>query len=130
MKIQTEIEITDQQISDLIVTAVEGGSNYWYMIAGYQEPEVIDFRCDTFCEDEKPHRIYDWPLCRGGAVIFEDIEGEYKDLLLNRESIRKGLTLMAEHHNRRFASVMDGNYDAEDADVFLQLCLFGEVIFG
>lgn len=129
MIIKTQTNISDQLISDLICTACEGGSNYWYVITGYQEPETLDFRCDTF-KDDKPHRIYDWPLCTGGGVVFEDSEGEYTNLVLNRESIEKGLALMNQKYPKRFGSILDEEYDAEDADVFLQLCLFGEVIFG
>lgn len=126
--------ITKDQISDLISTAIEGGSNYWYIIEGYQEPSVVDFRCSLFARDEEPHRIYDWPLCTGGGVIISATESceESNPIphVLNLESITKGLILMAEKYPQRLVNFADGDYDADDADIFLQLSLFGEVVFG
>jgi hypothetical protein len=134
--ITTNINITKEQVSDLICTAIEGGSNYWYMIEGYQEPSVVDFRCSMFANDEKPHRIYDWPLCTGGGVIISAVESDRWASsnpihhTLNLESITKGLTLMGSKFPERLVNISNDDYDAEDADIFLQLSLFGDVIFG
>jgi hypothetical protein len=131
-KIITNITITKEQVSDLISTAIEGGSNYWYMIEGYQEPSVVDFRCSTFADDEKPHRIYDWPLCTGGGVIISDEMASSSPVqkTLNLESITSGLNLMGSRFPERLANISNGEYDAEDADIFLQLSLLGDVVFG
>lgn len=76
----------------------------------------------------------DYPLNPGGHLIVSDAEGtdgEVRKEILNLSSIRKGLQLMAEskeyaHHWRDFLAEND---DAITADVFLQFCLFGEVIY-
>ncbi len=125
------VELSYEAISILICTAIEGGSNYWYRIFGYVEPLECKFRCDIFKDDEEPHRIYDYPLNEGGAVIIGDAEagaGEAKRLQLS--TIKRGLTLMAEKYPNHFQRVVDETYDADDADVFLQLSLFNEVVFG
>lgn len=120
------------QVSDLLATAFEGGSNYWYEIQEFVEPEQVDFRCFTFASDPEPHRLYDYPLCTGGAVIISDNEGdpEYASKRLDLQSIDRGLGLLAAKYPQRMDNIVRENYDAEDADVFLQLALFGEVVFG
>jgi hypothetical protein len=40
------------------------------------------------------------------------------------------LALMAEKEPRHFGDFMGENDDATTSDVFLQLCLFGEVVYG
>ena len=125
------VELSHNRISDLICTAIEGGSNYWYQIFGYVEPLECTFRCETFKDDEEPHRIYDYPLNEGGSVIIGDAEagaGEAKRLQLS--TIKRGLTIMAEKYPNHFQRIVEETYDADDADVFLQLSLFNEVVFG
>jgi hypothetical protein len=46
---------------------------------------------------------------------------------LDGEAIERGLRLMAQEYPQRFANWHSENEDAEDGDVFVQLCLFGEV---
>lgn len=126
------VKLSLDAVSDLIATALEGGSNYWYQIVGYDKPDAITFRSSLFKDDEEPHPYYDFPLNKGGAVHFEaDGAGEDKQVFtLNLESIHRGLNLMLDKCPSRVASIVDESYDAEDADVFLQASLFGEIVFG
>jgi hypothetical protein len=55
MKIQIEYEVTQDMIENVIVSALEGGSNYWYFI------DVADFEDDLppkgkSCTDRKDLR--------------------------------------------------------------------------
>lgn len=131
IKIQN-VKLSLDAVSDLISTALEGGSNYWYQIVGHDKPASITFRSSLFKDDEKPHPYYDFPLNEGGAVHFEaDGAGEDNQVFtLNLESIHKGLNLLLDKYPSRLAAIVDESYDAEDADVFLQASLFGEVVFG
>jgi hypothetical protein len=115
-------------VSDLISTAFEGGSNYWASVVSTQSPTKIDFRSELFASDAEPHRYYDWPLNEGGSVTI-DADGESEGEL-NLQSIEKGLELLAEKFPNRFVAICDETYDAEDADVFLQLAILNEVVFG
>jgi hypothetical protein len=49
---------------------------------------------------------------------------------LGKSEIEKGLSLMAEAYSKHFSDFIEENDDADTADTFLQLCLFGEVVFG
>jgi len=114
-KITTTVEIPDQRIKDLLCCAFEGGSNYWYEIFGFVNPE------------DKPakFRRLELPLMDGCALAI--VEKLYTH---NRQALQQGLELMALKSPRHFSDFLNENDDAETADVFLQLCLFGDVAYG
>lgn len=126
-KIQTESTVTTQRVSDLLCCAFEGGSNYWYVINRFIKPEKFDFRTDI----DEIFRHLDYPLNVGGALIIGDKEDdEAEEKVLNLISIQKGLETMARLHQSHMRDFLDDNEDAITGDVFLQCCLFGEVIYG
>lgn len=54
---------------------------------------------------------------------------------MNGDDMVKGLKSMAEGTDgqcspRHFAAIIDGNDDAETADVFVQMTLWGEIVYG
>jgi hypothetical protein len=120
-------QLGKEAVSDLISCAFEGGSNYWASVVSTNTPTKIEFRCSLFA-DEKPHRFYDYPLNEGGSVTI-DADGEGEGIL-NLESIENALELLSERYPNRFVAVCDGDYDAEDADVFLQLAILKDLVFG
>lgn len=121
-EITTKVEITDQMVADLVTTAFEGGSNYWI--------ERVDYGFVPTVELESPKYADPAFYQHGGELLIVDND-ERKVWTLTRSAVAKGLQLMAEFKPRRhWQAVLDDNGDAETADVFLQLCLFGEVVFG
>lgn len=120
MKIKCETEVSDETLESLIVGALEGGSNYWYQIEKRIGPKVGKYAVDQVMKG-------------GGFVISDEREmgpEEKKIGRLTLVSCRKALTLMALHHPRHFSNIITENDDAETADVFLQLAVLGEVIYG
>jgi hypothetical protein len=59
-----------------------------------------------------------------------DIEGDMPDALLDLGTIRNGLQVMADKYPNHWHDFINDNEDATTGDVFLQCCLYGEVIFG
>jgi hypothetical protein len=120
--IKRDVEITDQSLFDLLVTAREGGSNYWMEGIKYTKPQ----KKFTPVEDEV-YPFVDYPL-NGGTVkiTHNDIEQH----TLTREGIERGLVVMAEKYPRHMNDFIIENYDADTADVFLQCCVFGELVYG
>lgn len=107
-------QLDDQRIEDLLVGAFEGGSNYW----------IKSLRRVT----ERHPDIYQAAVIGDGLHIRAD--GEPHPRHLDRGHLEHGLRLMAEKYPSHMGAVLDGNDDAGTADVFLQLCLFGEVVYG
>ena len=74
------------------------------------------------------------------SIIVEVYDIETDELLghLNRASVKVGLQLMADRKDmkgktvpaRHFKALATDNEDAETADVFMQLCVMGEIVFG
>jgi len=134
-----EIEITKKvsydTIASLLCDAFEGGSNYWYEIVKYEKPEKIwIWKLPTRSLDEPPtiYKHIQYPLSIGGAVIIRDNESENKgdNLRLDLDAIHRGIQIMAQKYPHHFANVINENDDAITGDVFLQCCLFGELIYG
>lgn len=159
--INVPVQIPVERILSLLCSALEGGSNYWYMHEKTIMPwsdswDGVANSCDPahrMTKDElekignemlggKPSdvlwsRLYLAPFFPGGALIFSVTDPERgeedKRWTLNMESIRKGLETMAHlkqgeggHH---FGDFMAENDDATTGDVFLQCCLFGEIVY-
>lgn len=114
-----EVTLTQQDIDDIMVTALEGGINYWCRKA----------------EVEEENRCGDWgheQIARGGVLILHDAEGSEK-WKLTLEKFLNGVKLYFEQGNH--VQVDDGridasNIDSTDADCIIQLALFGEIMFG
>ena len=119
-----------ERISDLLCSALEGGSNYWYHIEQFIKP--INFNnSEEGTTEEKCFRHLDYPINEGGALMISVPEDEDGKLYcLDLQSIRSGMKVMAKRYPRHMMDLIRENDDACTGDVFLQCCLFGEVIFG
>tara|TARA_Y100000310_G_C20146245_1_gene562585 strand:+ start:145 stop:558 length:414 start_codon:yes stop_codon:yes gene_type:complete len=127
------VYITNRQIMNLLCCAFEGGSNYWYrnldvksLPPGAKEEdytnEAIKKRSNGFWL-----RYYVIPV-EGGTVELEAV-GEPGKLELHRGHLKRGLQLLVDKYPSRFADVISEHEDGSTGDIFLQLCLFGEVPF-
>jgi len=131
LSVTATVEIPLKRVSDLLCCALEGGSDYWCQIKKYVAPKELVFRLDT---KHVYHRL-DYPLNEGGAlhiiVSGADLKAEKPDTYtLNLPAISRGLQIMVEKFPQHFADFMSTEEDAETGDVFLQCCLFGDVVFG
>lgn len=131
MKLDIQIEISPEQIEGLLTTAFEGGSNYWYLVEGFNKAFRKDEPKDMYWWDCMRNRIEDGTF----ELKVYDLETSHAgdlDLLgcVTNESIEKAITLMAKDYPKHFNDWMNDNYDGDTADVFLQLCVMGDVVFG
>lgn len=120
MNYHATVVLSPKDIADLIVTAFEGGSNYWIdSVPLHEGPETT----------ETPW--YSDPAFYDGPFRIEILEqDEETPKILDPERIQIGLDLLGSQHAMTLGAILDENYDADDADVFLQLCLLGEVVYG
>ena len=125
IEVKAKVRISNQKIKDMITTAVEGGSNYW---AIFKFPD--DWKEKFGSKEEIPFK-------RGDIGIY-DIETDEFLGYLNHVSIQTGLQLMADCKDmkgkdipaRHFKNLAQDSEDAETADVFLQLVVMGEIVYG
>lgn len=132
------VTIDDEKIRNLLCCAFEGGSNDWYFIEDVKYPE--GFTADDYGDGGKaqPNSYWNWsqivPMQEGGKLIIrsqerDEVNGS-KEWVLDRPAIERGLKVMAEKYGRHFGDVIGGSEDGITGDVFLQCCLFGELVFG
>ena len=123
--------ISKERLINLLISAVEGGSNYW---ASFKNPrkivdnKVVDSPSDydqVWLTEHEPHR--------------DDRPAESR--LITAELLLVGLQRLAdwkdEEHSHKFpgahrhlVNFIEENDDAETADVVLQMTVFGELIYG
>ena len=70
-------------------------------------------------------------LLNGGTLVvhdlYDDDDAKYN---LDLKAVRKGLKLMKEQYPRHWADLVEENDDLITGDVFLQLAVFGELVYG
>jgi hypothetical protein len=128
--IKQEIQLKD--IANLLVSAFEGGSNYWYNIKEFIKPKYEDLLVIYSFNGEVEYypKYISYPLSEGGSLIIEDLQNVMNLKSLNLPTIYSGIKVMAEKYPQHFNNFISGNDDAETGDVFLQCCLYGEIVFG
>jgi hypothetical protein len=116
VKITTEV--TAQQISDQFVTAFEGGSNYWLksmsvLPSWYSNPDNFDGKFSFTVK-----------------FYTADDNSETATKTITQRKVAEGLHWMALRQPYHFGLLLDDEGDTITADVFLQMVLFHEVVYG
>lgn len=109
VSVRTHIKIED--IKNLLDSASRG-STYW-------SSNDLAYESETQRAIDSEVTIYDT----------EDESGQ-KAYGLNLKKIKRGLTVMANTQRAFFLKFLEGDYDQTTGDIFLQCCIFGEVIYG
>ena len=125
--IKTSHEFSIQDLTDIMVTALEGGINYWCSRATiklnpdgtYWNIAESDQACIKYASDAVP---YD------GRLILFDAESE-EEWELTLKKVMSGIQKYCEETNTNPAELMD-DYDADTADQIIQYALFNEIVFG
>lgn len=113
VNVKIDFQITRDRIDTLMVSAFEGGSNYWIEKAFAVNPSE-DFW------DEAAYNSGIW------VVRSED----QTHSCLTPSMIQRGFQVMSEKYSRHMGDFLSNNDDATTADVWLQCCLFGDVVYG
>jgi len=112
-------KVSEERVRDLLCCAFGGGSNYWACISHEEY------------EGERPRYAWEIPFLEDGELTIVD-DGAREVVLgkLNRRSLVDGLLRMANQYPKHYANFLAEDEDAETGDVFLQLALMGEIVFG
>lgn len=141
------------RIIDLMVGAFEQACGYWAKNGLHTLP--IGFDMEAWREENgftkrwshgnKSYEISDFYLAPfvGGAIVLEEIvderSGKTKAHRFDLEAIKRGLSLMAhggpegkhwECGPRHFTDWVNEEDDATTADIFLQCCVLGDIVYG
>ena len=127
---KASLDIPLGRIAGLLCCAFEGGTNYWAkleFVPGDAKPDVDAFGPD-WTDIERYQHLW-CPLTPGAKVVIWDAENPDDQLgELTLDKIEKGLpAFLKTRHGADFLAEKD---DAETGDVFVQYCMFGEIVYG
>jgi len=121
--IQVTKTVTAQQVADLMVGAIEGGSTSWC-----SEYNIIKTPAEVVPNGVV---VYSHPEFWAGDFIIDFTDGEdNKTYRITPGKLQTGMELMANKEPKHFQDWIDENYDADTSDVFLQILCFEDVIYG
>ena len=127
----TKHSLDEEQIKDLLTTAIEGGIGYWACL-GNDDPNWISTRDklkqtqeDVFyCDTAYELLVNDLP------VILYDEQDDDKKLHLTWDKLIKACQTWEEDNGKNLKEEIDnGNFDAYDADCIIQLAVFNDVVY-
>lgn len=142
--------LSKKDMANLLITAWEGGSNYWVDYADYVPPKGMSLKDlkKTAWENLPPEEREFWKEEKGVPlystlpflppsvkwkikfVPSEVVKAEGEAYYLTPENMREAALKIAKTHPHIFKRIKEEQYDAGDADAWLQTALFDEVIFG
>ena len=115
-----ELELSQEDIDDIMCSALEGGICYWC-----DKAEVIGEYLGEYGHEQ---------ISRGGTLLLYDREEDEKHEL-TRDKFIAGLQLFFKKGNMSLldndtCSVDPGDIDAIAADTIIQYAIFGDLIYG
>jgi hypothetical protein len=131
MEISIKQEINREFLENVFVTALEGGSNYWYFL-GKDARNIV--RSHVSKEDEPClsvavfKAVYD----NGAMVPIRDAEDEDEVIgYLSKESFKYRLQKMVDDGNgRHIQSELNEDGDGDSSDAIFQYLVLGEIVYG
>jgi hypothetical protein len=113
------VKLTEKDLADVFSCAIEGGSNYWYR---------LESSVKGYAEDGK---LVDY-LRKGITVSNFHIgdEDEYTQRTVYFITLAEAITKLSTLRPDMVKRIVEGQYDANDADVVLQIAVLGEEKYG
>lgn len=125
-----EFQIDDSVLEDVFVTAIEGGSNYWYFLS---DEAVRLIRKAVPKEEESCLSVATFKAVMKGVIVpINDVENE-EDIIgwIGLDTMADRLSKLATGDNREhLLAHIEGNGDSDSADVVFQYIALGEVVYG
>lgn len=119
--------ITKEDIIDILVTALEGGSNYWYFIPTIPNG-VREIKNEMGITTAEAIGQY---VLKGGFVQINDAEDEEEVLgNIDMDGLLDAIQKIKSDYPNIYENIIDEEYDAEDADAFFQIAVMGDITFG
>jgi hypothetical protein len=130
MTIEVKQKISQEVLEDIFVTALEGGSNYWYFLS----EEAVKMIREAVPKSEDPHLSTSIlkAILKGVEVPINDADNE-DDVIgtISLNTMEERLQKLADSQNKSALIrhiELDG--DADSADTVFQYLAFGEIVYG
>lgn len=116
-EITRKVSVSDQDIDDILCTALEVGINYW----------VDSYRIKT---NPGNCKYVSDVVSKGGTIEIDVIDDETHEL--NKEKLQKGIEMFLNEYPNKIdvdGCIDPGDIDAYDADCIVQYALFNELVY-
>jgi hypothetical protein len=133
VSIKIVTELSNQDLADLVVTAAEGGINYWCQGINRLTPRMAEHgpwygNAEFYASDFRILVEYDDPDLPEG-------NGQGLKVITNADFQRgiHTLGLLGDQRSglcQAHVNIVNGDYDAADADVWFQCVVFDDVVYG
>ena len=120
IKFTKKVVVKPEMVEYLLISAFEGGSNYWY-----DDLETLD---KTSTKSTASERFYEDIVTHGFSLV--DKENNNTKHSVTPEMLKAAVKVMHDTELSHFNDAMNENDDASTGDVYLQLAVFGKVIYG
>lgn len=118
LEVTLKFEIKQRDVDCIMVTALEGGINYWCDGCKVKGEYLGEYASDQ--------------ISRGGTLLLHEIDGDWH--VLTRDKFIKGLATYIKNHNGAelfyYGELDVGNIDADAADSIIQYALFDDIVYG
>jgi hypothetical protein len=143
--VKANFTFTKEYLSDLLSTAMEGGSNYWALFDHrFIAPQLLSNKSLPLSEKiinsvwdyHKSIPIYDVESGENDDKEYGEYDNPYEKYEklgeLSMDSILQAVSLIKKDpkYQHVWENIATENYDAGDADAFFQLAIMGEVVYG
>jgi hypothetical protein len=122
--VNATFKVSRRQVANVLSCAF-GSQITRFRVVELIEPPAFRFRSI----EHLTHRLVDYPLNEGGSLGIVSTEPDSEVFRLDLNSIGRGLDDLATKYPRHFADLVNENTDTITANVLLQCCLFGELIY-
>lgn len=128
IKAEIDVNVTAEDVDDIMCAALEGGITYWC-----DEARVAGEYLGTYGHEQ---------IARGGQLILHDMEAD-GSYILDLAKLKNGIRMYVEegqpcgdileatgNDDKPVHRISTFDVDAAVADAIVQLAMFGEIIYG
>ena len=110
----TNIEVSEERMSDLLESGFYGGTDHWCCIRSGSIKSL---------------------LAGTKNIVIQELGDDMNDYTgkkheLKRDMLEPGLKLLAEKFQHHWNNVLEDNIDADTGDAFIQCAVLGDIVFG
>jgi hypothetical protein len=131
MQINVKVDVSREVLENIVVTALEGGSNYWYCI-GEEAINRINSVAPRTNDSSFSERLIKAVFDYGVIVPIHDVEDTDGEPIgeLNVKTFEERLELCASEALWALQEEIDERGDAGSSDVVFQYLALGDYIYG
>jgi predicted DNA-binding antitoxin AbrB/MazE fold protein len=131
MTITIKTEVTREVLESVFITALEGGSNYWYFLSE-EACALVDAAVPRDGSKALSERIFEAVYDKGVIIPIHDIEDPEGEPIgaLNINTFQQALNECSEKSSWAIQSEMAEQGDATSSDVVFQYLALGEIVYG